>query len=67
MGMSQATLAHAPVSDRPGLRCADPYFGTDDIGLLQWAPVIGTVAIGLWCGWEAFVDHRPARTTTSPA
>jgi hypothetical protein len=45
----------------------NPYFGTDNIGLLQWAPVIGTIAIGLWCGWEAFVDPRQARTAASPA
>ena len=45
----------------------NPYFGTDNIGLLQWAPVIGAIAIGLWCGWEAFADSRPARATASPA
>jgi hypothetical protein len=29
----------------------NPYFGEDKIGLLQWAPVIACVAIGLWAAW----------------
>jgi hypothetical protein len=42
----------------------NPYFGTDNIGILQWTPVVFAVAIGLWCGWEAFV--APTREVVSP-
>ncbi|MBV8959897.1 MAG: hypothetical protein JO087_14105 [Actinobacteria bacterium] len=45
----------------------NPYFGTDNIGLLQWAPVIGAIAIGLWCGWEAFVVPNRGAVTPRPA
>jgi hypothetical protein len=45
----------------------NPYFGTDNIGLLQWAPVIAAIGIGLWCGWEAFMADRRESVTPSPA
>lgn len=32
----------------------NPYFGQDKIGLVQWAPVIAAIAIGLWAAWESF-------------
>jgi hypothetical protein len=43
----------------------NPYFGEDKIGLLQWAPVIAAIAIGIWAAWEAF-RPEPA-TTAAPA
>ena len=45
----------------------NPYFGTRNIGLLQWAPVIGAIAIGLWCGWEAFVVPNRDAVAPTPA
>jgi len=45
----------------------NPYFGTDNIGLLQWTPVVLAVAIGLWCGWEAFVAPNRGVVSASPA
>lgn len=39
----------------------NPYFGQDEIGLVQWAPVIAAIAIGLWAAWESF------RTEPAPA
>jgi len=32
----------------------NPYFGEDEIGALQWTPVILAIAIGAWAAWEAF-------------
>ena len=31
----------------------NPYFGEDEIGLLQWAPVILAIAIGAWAALTA--------------
>jgi len=45
----------------------NPYFGTDNIGILQWTPVVFAIAIGLWCGWEAFVAPNREAVTPSPA
>ena len=32
----------------------NPYFGTRGIGVLQWTPVIGAIAIGTWSAFEAW-------------
>jgi hypothetical protein len=45
-----ATPWHSPVTN--------PYFGEDKIGLLQWAPVVGAIAIGAWAAWEATQVRR---------
>ena len=37
----------------------NPYFGTRGIGVLQWTPVVGAIAIGTWSAFEAW------RSTTS--
>jgi hypothetical protein len=37
---------HSPITN--------PYFGAPGIGILQWMPVIGAVAIGTWCAFEAW-------------
>jgi len=43
----------------------NPYFGTRSIGALQWAPVIGAVAIGAWCAFEAW-RSTPSVTPINP-
>jgi hypothetical protein len=45
----------------------NPYFGEDKIGLLQWAPVIAAIAIGLWSAWEAFRSDATDPTATAIA
>ena len=46
---------HSPVTN--------PYVGEDKVGLVQWAPVIACIAIGLWAAWEAFLAPRDETST----
>ena len=43
----------------------NPYVGEKGIGALQWAPVIGAIAIGLWSVWEAWRPVPQAAVTAS--
>ena len=43
----------------------NPYVGVTGIGALQWAPVIGAIAIGLWSVWEAW-HPLPETVGTKP-
>jgi hypothetical protein len=42
----------------------NPYFGEDEIGLLQWTPVVLAIAVGAWAAVtardEAARDHAAA-------
>jgi hypothetical protein len=42
----------------------NPYFGEDKVGLVQWAPVIACIGIGLWAAWEAFLGPDAERADT---
>jgi hypothetical protein len=65
LGWTGATVAvgfvlyHALPIDSPA---TNPYFGEDEIGAVQWTPVILAILIGAWAAWEAF-----GRTTDCPA
>ena len=41
----------------------NPYFGEDNIGLAQWAPVIAAILIGAWCALEAWTATTRERST----
>ena len=37
----------------------NPYVDEPKIGVLQWAPVIAAIGIGLWAAWEAYRARTP--------
>jgi hypothetical protein len=40
----------------------NPYFGEPEVGLAQWAPVIGAIVIGAWCVVAARARPQPRRS-----
>ena len=43
----------------------NPYFGTDGIGVVQWAPVILCIAIGAWLTAVALAPQDTARSAAA--
>jgi hypothetical protein len=55
-------LYHGLPIDSPA---TNPYFGEDEIGALQWTPVILAIAIGAWAAWESLVRADDSRAVTA--